>query len=743
MAKEIDINIADFSEKAYLDYSMYVILDRALPFIGDGLKPVQRRIIYAMSELGLISSAKYKKSARTVGDVLGKFHPHGDSACYEAMVLMAQPFSYRYPFIDGQGNWGAEDDPKSFAAMRYTESKLSAYANLLLQEITQGTVDWTPNFDASLEEPKYLPAQVPNILLNGVSGIAVGMSTDIPPHNLAEVVSACIYLLDNPQASIENIMQFIQAPDYPTYAQIITNNKELETMYATGNGSIKMRAKHTIEDGNIVINALPYQTSGAKIIMQIASQMSAKKLPLIEDIRDESDHKNSTRIVIVPKSNRVNLDNLILHLYASCDLEKNYRVNMNVIGLNGKPQVKNLLTILLEWLEYRSQVVVRRLETRFEKILARLNILQGLLVAFLNIDEVIRIIRYEDKPKDVLMARFKLNNKQTEAILELKLRNLAKLEEIKIQNEQQELTEEKNSIESVLNSKIKLKTLLKKELKNIIKKFADNRRCEINTNAKQAKLLSKGQISPAENITIVLSKMGWIRSAKGHDIDPVGLNYKSGDSYLTSTKARSNQMAIFLDTAGRTYALESHLLPSARGQGEPLTGKLSPPSGAIFTSVITGENNDKVLLASNMGYGFIASLGNLISSRQNGKNILTMPDNSHALALLKITNLASQYIAVVSNLGRLLVFKVAELPQLSKGRGNKLINIKTTDFNDKKEFVKDIAIFFDNQKLKFYSGKRHLTIKFTDLVNYISNRAKRGNMLPKGYQKVIKIEVID
>ncbi len=743
MAKEIDINIADFSEKSYLDYSMYVILDRALPFIGDGLKPVQRRIIYAMSELGLIHSAKYKKSARTVGDVLGKFHPHGDSACYEAMVLMAQPFSYRYPFIDGQGNWGAEDDPKSFAAMRYTESKLSAYANLLLQEITQGTVDWAPNFDASLEEPKYLPSQVPNILLNGVSGIAVGMSTDIPPHNLTEVLNACIYLLDNPKASIENIMQFIQAPDYPTDAQIITSNKDLQEMYATGNGSIKMRAEHSIENGNIVINALPYQASGAKIIMQIANQMRLKKLPLIEDIRDESDHKNSTRIVIVPKSNRVDLNNLILHLYASCDLEKSYRVNMNVIGLNGKPQVKNLPSILLEWLDYRLQIVIRRLETRFEKILARLNILEGLLIAFLNIDEIIRIIRYEYKPKDVLMARFKLNDKQTEAILELKLRNLAKLEEIKIQNEQNELTKEKNNIENILNSKTKLKNLLKKELQNIIKKFGDNRRCKINTNAPQAKLLSEGQISPVENITIVLSKMGWVRSAKGHDIDPVGLNYKSGDGYLTSIKALSNQMVVFLDTTGRTYSLAPHTLPSARGQGEPLTGKLSPPSGADFISIITGKDDDKVLLASNMGYGFIANIGDLISTRQNGKNVLTMPDNSKAIALRKITNIATQYIAIVSNLGRLLVFKVAELPQLSKGKGNKLIDIKKIDFNDKKEFVKDIALFSDNQKLKFYSGKRHLTIKFADLVNYIYSRAKRGNMLPKGYQRVIKIEIID
>lgn len=739
------LSIADFSEQAYLDYSMYVILDRALPFVGDGLKPVQRRIIYAMSELGLNANAKYKKSARTVGDVLGKFHPHGDSACYEAMVLMAQPFSYRYPFIDGQGNWGAEDDPKSFAAMRYTESRLSQYANLLLQEISLGTVDWALNFDATLEEPKQLPAQIPNVLLNGASGIAVGMATDIPSHHLGEVVGACIHLLQHPKAQLADIMDFIPAPDYPTDAYIINTQSELTNLYQTGYGSIKMRARHIIEAGNIVITALPYQTSGAKAIMQIAAQMSAKKLPLVEDIRDESDHQHATRIVIVPRSNRVNLESLLAHLYATTDLERSYRVNMNMIGLNGKPQVKGLVHILNEWLDYRRQTVVRRLETRFEKILIRLHTLEGLLLAFLNIDEVIRIIRYEDKPKPVLMARFSLSDKQAEAILELKLRHLAKLEEMKIQAEQAELNAEKQKIEQILNSKNRLHTLIKKELEAIMAKFNQPRRCEINTQMIEAKALSEEVMVPAENITVVLSKMGWVRSAKGHDIDPQGLNYKSGDSFFTSMQGKSNQTAIFLDTQGRAYNLPAHQLPSARGQGEPLTGKLSPPNGASFIDIVMSGEDKTLLLASSAGYGFMTHIDNLLTTRQSGKALLTVPDGAHALPLRRVSNIDTQYVAVVTNRGRLLVFPIVELPQLNKGKGkgNKLINITANDLKEGLEFVKSVAVFEKPKKLKFYAGKRHLTIKFDDLVHYTSSRAKRGNLLPKGYQNIAKLEVVD
>ena len=737
------LSIADFSEQAYLDYSMYVILDRALPFIGDGLKPVQRRIIYAMSELGLTATAKYKKSARTVGDVLGKFHPHGDSACYEAMVLMAQPFSYRYPFIDGQGNWGAEDDPKSFAAMRYTESRLSSYANLLLQEITLGTVDWAPNFDATLQEPKQLPAQVPNVLLNGASGIAVGMATDIPSHHLGEVLMACIHLLGHQKADLDEIMSFISAPDYPTDAYIINTPQELSQLYQTGHGSIKMRARYEIESGNIVITALPYQTSGAKAIMQIASQMSAKKLPLVDDIRDESDHRHSTRIVIVPRSNRVDIEALMLHLYATTDLEKNYRVNMNVIGLDGKPQVKGLVAILSEWLDYRRQTVIRRLETRFEKILARLHILEGLLIAFLNIDEVIRIIRYEDKPKQTLMERFLLSDKQSEAILELKLRHLAKLEEIKIHKEQNELSTERDKIEKILNSKSRLNTLIKKELETIALAFNQPRRCQILSQSTPAKTLSNEVMIPAENITVVLSRMGWIRSAKGHEIDPQSLNYKSGDSYLTSIKGRSNQVIIFFDSHGRAYNLSAHSLPSARSQGEPLTGKLSPPNGASFVSMTTTGQSEQLLLVSSAGYGFIANIENLITSRQGGKALLSMPNEAVALPINHIDDVDSQFVAVVTNRGRLLIFSLLELPQLPKGKGNKLINIKSSDFEQRLEFVKSVVVFSSTQKLKFYAGKRHLTIKFDDLVHYITHRAKRGNLLPKGYQNVAYMEAIN
>jgi len=736
-------SVAEFSERAYLDYSMYVILDRALPFVGDGLKPVQRRIIYAMSELGLKSSAKFKKSARTVGDVLGKFHPHGDSACYEAMVLMAQPFSYRYPFIDGQGNWGAPDDPKSFAAMRYTESKLSRYADLLLSEINQGTAEWADNFDGSLQEPKNLPAQVPNLLLNGTSGIAVGMATDVPPHNLVEVVNACIHLLDKPSSDLDEIMKIIPAPDYPTSAHIVSSPQDLRQIYETGHGSVKMRATYQKEDGDIVIETLPFQTSGSKVITQIASQMRAKKLPLVDDIRDESDHQNPTRIVIVPRSNRVDADNLMLHLFATTDLEKNYRVNMNVIGLNGKPQVKPLVPMLKEWLTYRIEIVTKRLNFRLDKILSRLHILEGLLVAFLNIDEVIAIIRENDKPKPILMAHFKLGEIQAEAILELKLRHLAKLEEVKIQSEQKELNAEKDKLELLLSSDTRLKTYIKKELKAIIEDFGDERRSLIKSDVTVAQAFSEDDLVPAENVTVVLSDKGWVRSAKGHDIDPTALNYKSGDSHLISVQGRSNKNAIFIDSTGRSYSLLANSLPSARGQGEPLTGRLSPPTGAEFVDVLMGDKAQHILLASDAGYGFIGTIGDLLSKKKAGKTFLSVPEGANVMRVVRVNDLEKQYVAVATNRGRLLVFLVSELPILSKGKGNKLIQIPSKDLKAREEFVVSVCVLLDTQNLKVYAGKRHLTIKFQDLTNYIGSRARRGNVLPKGYQGVDSIEAVE
>ena len=662
-------SVGEYSERAYLDYSMYVILDRALPFVGDGLKPVQRRIIYAMSELGLKSTAKFKKSARTVGDVLGKFHPHGDSACYEAMVLMAQPFSYRYPFIDGQGNWGAPDDPKSFAAMRYTESKLSPYADLLLSEINQGTVSWTDNFDGTIKEPQQLPAQVPNLLLNGTSGIAVGMATDMPPHNLIEVISACIQLLEKPSTDLESLLKILPAPDYPTNAFIVSSKEELHQMYETGHGSVKMRASYIKEDGEIVIEALPYQTSGAKVIAQIATQMRNKKLPLVDDLRDESDHENPTRIVIVPRSNRVDCDQLMLHLFATTDLEKNYRVNMNVIGLDGKPQVKPLIPLLKEWLQFRMQVVVNRLNSRLNKILDRLHILEGLLVAYLNIDEVIAIIRSEEKPKPVLIKQFKISEIQAEAILELKLRHLAKLEEVKIKSEADELEKERKSIELLLSSETRLKTYIKKELRVILEEFGDKRRCQIVSDVISAQAFSDQDMMPAENVTVVLSEKGWVKAAKGHEIDSSALNYKSGDAFLKDAKGRSNKMAFFIDSSGRSYTILANSLPSARGQGEPLTGRLTPPIGAEFIDVVMGDDEQLVILSSDAGYGFISTLGDLQSKTKSGKHAITLSKEAKTMRVTKVQNLESDYVAVITNRARLLIFPVSELPQLSKGKG--------------------------------------------------------------------------
>jgi topoisomerase-4 subunit A len=738
------MNVAEFTEKAYLDYSMYVILDRALPFIGDGLKPVQRRIIYAMSELGLKSTAKYKKSARTVGDVLGKFHPHGDSACYEAMVLMAQPFSYRYPFIDGQGNWGAPDDPKSFAAMRYTESKLSEYADLLLSEINLGTVNWVDNFDGSLQEPEYLPAKVPNLLLNGTTGIAVGMATDMPPHNLTEVVSACIKLLEKPSTELDELMEILPAPDYPTFGDLVSSKDEIKSIYETGNGSIKLRATYTIENGNIVIGSLPYQTSGSKIIAQIAEQMRAKKLPLVDDLRDESDHENLIRIVIEPRSNRVDLDSLMSHLFATTDLERNYRVNMNIIGLDGNPRVKPLIPLIKEWLSYRTDLVTKRLQHRLQKILDRLHILEGLLIAYLNIDEVIAIIRSEDKPKPVLMERFKLSELQAEAILELKLRHLAKLEEFKIQKERDDLNEEKERIELLLSSDNRLKTFIKKELQEVLKTSGDNRKTKIIANVSSAKAFSEEDLTPAENVTVVLSEKGWVRSAKGHDIDPENLSYKSGDKYLASVRGRSNKNAIFIDSFGKSYTLPAISLPSARGQGEPLTGRLDPESGAEFMDVVMGEDNQKIILASDFGYGFIASIEDLISKKKGGKSTIRLTEKSRVLPVTYLQETdEDEYIAVATNAGRLLLFPISELPTLSKGKGNKLIQIPASELKSRSTYIASICTITPSQQLKVYAGKRHLSIKFDDLTNYIGSRARRGNVLPKGFQNVKLIESIE
>jgi len=737
-------SVGVYSERAYLNYSMYVILDRALPFIGDGLKPVQRRIIYAMSELGLKSTAKFKKSARTVGDVLGKFHPHGDSACYEAMVLMAQPFSYRYPFIDGQGNWGAPDDPKSFAAMRYTESKLSPYADLLLSEINLGTVDWTDNFDGTIQEPQQLPAQIPNLLLNGTSGIAVGMATDMPPHNLIEIVTACIQLLERPSTDLDALLKILPAPDFPTNAYIVSTKNELRQMYETGNGSVKMRASYIKEDGEIIIEALPYQTSGAKVVAQIATQMRNKKLPLVEDLRDESDHENPTRIVIVPRSNRVNCEQLMLHLFATTDLEKNYRVNMNVIGLDGKPQVKPLIPLLKEWLQFRTQVVVNRLQFRLNKILERLHILEGLLVAYLNIDEVIAIIRREEKPKPVLIKRFKLSEIQTEAILELKLRHLAKLEEIKIKSEEESLGKERKTIELLLSSETRLKTFIKKELRVIVEEFGDKRRCQIISDVPTAHAFNDQDMIPAENVTVVLSEKGWVKAAKGHEIDPVSLNYKAGDTYLQDAKGKSNKMAFFIDSTGRSYTLLASSLPSARGQGEPLTGRLTPPIGAEFIDVVMGDDEQLILLASDVGYGFISNLGNLKSKTKSGKNAITLPSKSKVMKIVLVEDLESQYVAVATNRGRLLIFPIAELPQLSKGKGNKLIQIPAMDLTARKELITGLCALNETQKLRVYYGKRKPIYKPEDWIHFVSHRARRGKELRPGYvTNIMYIEAED
>lgn len=733
-------SLKQYTESAYLNYSMYVILDRALPHVGDGLKPVQRRIVYAMSELGLKHPAKHKKSARTVGDVLGKYHPHGDIACYEAMVLMAQPFSYRYPLVDGQGNWGAPDDPKSFAAMRYTESRLAGYAETLLSELGQGTVEWQPNFDGTMNEPVTLPARLPNILLNGTTGIAVGMATDIPPHNLREVASACVRLLDEPKTTIDDLCEHVLAPDFPTEAEIITPRADLQKIYREGRGSIKMRAIYEIEDGEIIITALPHQTSGAKVLEQIAAQMQAKKLPLVTDLRDESDHENPTRLVIIPRSNRIDFEGLMAHLFATTDLEKNYRVNMNVIGLDGRPQVKNLKGMLEEWLTYRTETVRRRLQYRLDKVLARLHILEGLLVAFLNIDEVIEIIRQEDEPKPVLMQRFGLSDLQAESILELKLRHLAKLEEMKIRGEQDDLEKERDQLEKTLGSERRLKTLIKKEIMADADKFGDDRRSPVVART-EAKAFNETDLISTEPITVVLSDKGWIRAAKGHEIDAEKLSYKAGDSYLVSALGKSNQQVVLLDNTGRSYSLPAHTLPSARGQGEPLTGRLNPTSGSNFITCLLGEDDEQYLLCTDAGYGFIGTLSDMQSKNKAGKNLITLPTNAEILPPARVINPEESYIAAVSNEGRLLVFPAADLPQMARGKGNKMISIPTARAASREELMISAVAFGPEDTLLVHSGKRHLNLKLNDLEHYRGERGRRGNKLPRGFQNVDRIEV--
>ncbi len=730
-------SLAQFTEKAYLDYAMYVVKDRALPQLCDGLKPVQRRIIYAMSELGLKATAKFKKSARTVGDVLGKFHPHGDSACYEAMVLMAQSFSYRYPLVDGQGNWGSPDDPKSFAAMRYTESRMTPYADTLLKEINHGTVTWQPNFDGTLEEPRQLPARLPNILLNGGSGIAVGMATDIPPHNLKEVANACIHLLDNPEATLAHIMKYIKGPDYPTKAEIITPRADIKTMYQTGRGSIRQRAITHCEDNDIIITALPHQTSGNKIMEQIAAQILSKKLPEVTDLRDESDHEKPTRLVITKKTRNVDTDQLLSHLFATTDLERTYRVNLNMIGLDGRPAVKSLLTILSEWLVYREDTVRKRLTYRLEAVEKRLHTLEGLLTAFLNIDAVIAIIRESDEPKAALMKKFKLSEIQAISILEIKLRQLAKLEEIKLKGEQANLEKEATDLKTTLKSKTRMTALLKKELTEDTETYGDKRFSPI-IEREAAQALKPDELLPTEAITVILSEKGWVRSAKGHDIDVSKLNFKSGDSLLHAKEAQSNQPMLFLDDQGRSYQISTHDLPSARGFGDPLTGRLAPPAGAGFIDMLPLiDSNDLVLLVSSAGYGFMASCGDLSTKNKQGKAALKVPNGAFALPIQRVDNKETQFVAAVSSLGRLLVIPIAELPQLPRGKGNKLIQIADKTLKD--EYCLSVAVLNENSSLLVQSGKRKLTMKPRDLAGYHGERGRRGLLLPKGFRQVSSI----
>ncbi|MBS0487285.1 MAG: DNA topoisomerase IV subunit A [Proteobacteria bacterium] len=739
-ANHEQIPLKDYAERAYLDYSMYVVLDRALPFIGDGLKPVQRRIVYAMNELGLDAAAKPKKSARTVGDVIGKFHPHGDSACYEAMVLMAQSFSYRYPLIDGQGNFGSPDDPKSFAAMRYTESRLTPMAHLLLDELEQGTVEWTPNFDGTLKEPSWLPARVPHVLLNGSTGIAVGMATDIPPHNLREVVSACIHLLDEPEASIAELCRHVKGPDFPTAAEIITPKAELKAMYATGNGSVRCRAIYKIENGNVVITALPYQVSPSKILAQIAEQMRAKKLPMLEDLRDESDHENPVRLVLIPRSTRVDLDEMMQHLNATTDLERSYRINLNLIGLDGKPQVKTLKQILGEWLTFRTNTVTRRLQHRLEKVERRLHLLEGLRIAFLNLDEVIRIVRTEEEPKPVLIKRFKLSEEQADYILETRLRQLARLEEMKLNAERDALEEERARIAVTLKSPAKLKLLIKDELTADAEKYGDKRRSPI-IEREVAQALDESSLVVSEPITVVLSEKGWVRAAKGHDVDAPALGFREGDGYLGAAKGKTNQNVAFIDSSGRSYSTQAHTLPSARGNGEPLTGRFTPAPGARFEAVAIADSSNKLVLATDYGYGFVTQFEALQANKKAGKQLINLDDKAHVLAPAYVSDPARDRIVVATNAGHLLMFSVAELPELDNGgKGNKLIEIPKAKLADG-ERVAGIAVVSEGKgEVTLWAGARKLILKWADLVEYNGNRAQRGGNLPRGFTRVERIE---
>jgi topoisomerase-4 subunit A len=729
-----------FTEKAYLDYSMYVILDRALPQLADGLKPVQRRIIYAMSELGLSAASKHKKSARTVGDVIGKFHPHGDSACYEAMVHMAQPFSSRYPLVDGQGNWGSTDDPKSFAAMRYTEARLHAYAQVLLSELGQGTVDWQPNFDGTLDEPKLLPARLPNVLLNGGSGIAVGMATDIPPHNLREVAAACIHLLDDPGAGVRDLCKHVRGPDFPTGAEIVTPRAELRAMYETGSGSFRARAVYELEDGEVVVTALPFQVSGSKILEQIAAQMRARKLPMVEDLRDESDHEHPVRLVITPRSSRVDVEQLMAHLFATTDLERSYRVNMNVIGLDGRPRVMGLKPMLLEWLQFRQATVRRRLEWRLGKVDARLHVLDGLLVAFLNLDEVIRIVRTEDEPKPVLMRRFDLSDVQAEAILETKLRHLARLEEMKIRGEQAELAAEKAGLEATLGSETLLRNLVRTELERDAEQFGDARRTKLVERA-AAQAIDEAELVASEPVTVVLSTAGWVRSAKGHDIDPRQLSYKTGDGFQAAARGRSTQQAVFLDSTGRAYSLPALGLPGARGQGEPLSGRLDPPDGASFAAVMLGEPADRWLLACDSGHGFVAKLEALQTRNRAGKAVFNLPESARVLPACPLPAGGSALVCAVSSDGRLLAFPVAEVPGMDKGRGNLLFGIPGRKARTREELMVSVAVVPEGGKLAVWCGDRRMTLSAKDLEAYRGERGQRGALLPRGWRKVDRVEV--
>ena len=730
-----------FTERAYLNYSMYVIMDRALPFIGDGLKPVQRRIVYAMSELGLNATAKYKKSARTVGDVLGKFHPHGDSACYEAMVLMAQPFSYRYPLVDGQGNWGAPDDPKSFAAMRYTESRLSKISEILLSELGQGTVDYQPNFDGTLAEPQYLPARLPHILLNGTTGIAVGMATDIPPHNINEIADAAVMLLDNPKTGLDDILEIVQGPDFPTEAEIISPKSEIRKIYEQGRGSIKMRATWKKEDGEIIISALPHQSSPSKVIAQIAEQMTAKKLPMLEDIRDEADHENPIRIVLVPRSNRVDTDALMAHLFATTDLEKSYRVNMNMIGLDHKPAVKGLLEILNEWLTFRRATVTRRLQYRLDKVLSRLHILEGLMIAFLNIDEVIEIIRHEDDPKAELMARFNLSDEQADAILNLRLRHLAKLEENQLKAEQDELEKERLNLEAILGSERRLNTLIKKEIQEDAKKYASPRMSQL-VEREEAKMISESDMTPAEPVTVILSEMGWVRCAKGHDIDPKSLSYKAGDNYRAHACGKSNQAVVFIDSTGRSYALDPLSLPSARSQGEPLTGKLNLPAGATIEYVVMASEQQELLMASDAGYGFICKFEDLIARNKAGKALISLPENAKVIEPKTLAN-ATALVVAMTSAGRMLIFPAKDLPALSKGKGNKIVTIPAANAKERCELLVKLLLISDQASLEFHSGKRKIVLKPEDLQKFRAERGRKGSTLPRGLHTNVEIVVIE